>query len=181
MATVTMGDDGGDGGCGHGMHGVEASRVKRIMSAVEEAIRVRTVARVLQGLFSAGDSLEGEIECETVRECFGGEKRSFLRVGIFLHQADRVDCGGNCSDEGPSVHAAEDAVEAAKAGGGAEVRSGIGIRSEECGGNAHDGDSGKPVFAFGKLTGKEPDLLLIGQKVRGKRTKGNLAIGCDDR
>lgn len=55
------------------MHGVKAAGVDRIMSAIEEAICIRAVARILQGLFSAGDALESEVEREAIRECFGGE------------------------------------------------------------------------------------------------------------
>src|SRR5579864_2355564 len=47
MVAVAVGDDGGDGHGRHRMHRIEAPGMKRIVSAAEEAIRVRAVACVL--------------------------------------------------------------------------------------------------------------------------------------
>src|ERR1700675_4907329 len=176
MIAVAVGDDSGDGSSRHGMHGVKAAGVKRIVSAVEEAISVRAVARVSQGLPSAGDALEGEVQRETVRECFGGEERGALRVGILAYQADGIDRGGNRGDECSGVHSAEDVIKAAEAVVRAEVWSGVGVGSDECGRDRHDGDGGKPVFAFGELSGKKPNVLLIGEEIRGECAEGDLAI-----
>jgi hypothetical protein len=62
MVAVAVRDNSGYGSSCHGMYGIKATGVDRIMSAVEEAICVRTVARVLQQLLSASDDFEGEVE-----------------------------------------------------------------------------------------------------------------------
>jgi len=154
MPAVAVGDDSSDCGCRHGMHGIKATGVKRIVCAIEKAICIRAVARVLHGLLSARDALEGEVKREAVRECFGSKQRGALRVGILLYQADGVDRGGNRGDECSGVHSAEDAIKAAEAVGCSEVRSSVGVGSDQCGCNAHDGNGGQPVFGFGKLSGK---------------------------
>jgi hypothetical protein len=73
MVSIAVGNDSGYGSSCHGMHGIKAAGVERIMSAVEEAIGLRTVARVLQRLLSASDTFEGEVEREAIREGFGGQ------------------------------------------------------------------------------------------------------------
>jgi hypothetical protein len=36
------------------------------------------------------------------------------------------------------------------------------------------------MFAFGELSGKEPNIFLIGEKIRGECVEGDLAISCSD-
>lgn len=180
MLAVAVRDDSSDCSCRHGMHGIKAAGVKRIVSAIEKAICVRAVARVLQGLLSAGDALEGKVECETIRECFGSKERGALRVGIFLYQAKGVDRSGNRGDECSGVHSAEHAIKTAEAVGCVEVRRSRRVGSNECGCDSHDRDGGKPMFGLGELSGKEPDIFLIGEKIRGECAEGDMAIRCSD-
>lgn len=84
VLSVTVGDDSSDRGSSHGMHRIKAAGMERIMRAVEEAICVRTVARVLQRLLSASDASEGEVERETIREGFGGKQGSTPSIRIPL-------------------------------------------------------------------------------------------------
>ena len=100
------------------------------MSAVEEAICVRAVACVLEGLLSAGDALEGQVERETIRECFGGEERGALRIRILSYQADCVDRCRNGGDECSSVHSAEETIITAEGICCPEVRSGVRVGSD---------------------------------------------------
>src|SRR5580692_2960033 len=107
MIAVAVRDDGGDRNSRYGMHGIKTARVKRIVSAVEEAVCIRAVACVLQRLLSARDALEGEVDRETIREGFGGKERRALRVGILSYQAVGVDRCGNGGDKRSGVHSAE--------------------------------------------------------------------------
>ena len=173
---IAVSDDRGNGNCRHGMDRIKPARMKRIVSAVEETIRIRAVAAVLQGLLSAGDSLEGQIERKTIRECFGGKERAVLRIGIFFYQADRVDRRGNRRDECSRVHSAERPIKTAESVCRAERRSSVRVGSDERGCDAHDCDGGKPVFTFGELSWKEPNFPLIAEEIRGKCAKRYLAI-----
>jgi len=57
MRAVAPRNHRGDGHRRHGVFGVEAAGMKRIVAAVEEAIRVRAVAGIGDGLAAAGDGL----------------------------------------------------------------------------------------------------------------------------
>lgn len=178
MITVAVGDDRGDCKRGHGVHGIKPAGVEWIVRAVKEAIGIRAVARVLQGLLPAGNALERQVERETVRESFGGKERSGLCVGIPFYETDGVNRCGNGGDECRGVHTAEGAIEAAEAVRSPEVRSAVRVGSDECGGDTHNGDRGKPVLGFGQMSWKEPNLLLIGGKIGGESAQGDLAIRC---
>jgi len=104
LPAVAVGDDCSDCSSRHGMHGIKAAGMKRIVCAIEKATFVRAVARVLQGLLSAGDGLEGAAERETISESFGSQKRGALRVGILLYEANGVDRGGDRGDNCAGVH-----------------------------------------------------------------------------
>lgn len=112
------------------MHGIKATGVKWIVRAVEEAIWVRAGAGLLQGLLSGSNALEGEVQRESICECFGGQERCALRVEIPLDQAYGVDRCGNGGDECSSVNSAEDAIKAAETVRCAEGRSGVRVRSD---------------------------------------------------
>ena len=178
MTAVAVGDDRGDCKRGHSVHGIKPAGVKRIVGAVKEAIGIRAVAGVLQGLLSAGNALERQVERETVRESFRGKERRGLCVGIPFYEADGIDRCGNGGDECRGVHTAEGAIETAEAVRCPEVRSAVRVGSDECGGDTRNGDRRKPVLGFGQMSGKEPNLLLIGGKIRGESAQGDLAIRC---
>ena len=82
MFAVAVRNNSGDCHSRHGMHRIEAAGVKRVVIAAEEAICVRAVACVLQGLPSAADAFKSEVEQETIRERFARKQRGALRVGI---------------------------------------------------------------------------------------------------
>jgi hypothetical protein len=176
MVSIAVGYDSGYGSSCHGMHGIKAARVERIMSAVEEAICVRTVARVLQRLLSASDTFEGQVERETIREGFGGKQGGTLSIRIPLDQSNGIDRRGDYSDECSCVRPAEDTIVAAETVRRMEGRSCIGIGSDKTGCDPHNGDCGNPVLALGELSRKEPYVLLIGEEIRGESAEGNLAI-----
>jgi len=154
MVSIAVGNDSGYGSSCHGMHGIKAARVEWIMSAVEEAICVRTFARVLQRLLSASDALEGEVERETIRECFRSKQGGTLGVGILFDQANGVDRCGDCRYECSRVRPAKDTIVAAEAVRRAEGRSCIGIGSDKTGCDPRNDDCGNPVLALGELSRK---------------------------
>ena len=178
MITVAVGNDRGDCKRGHGVHGIKPAGVERIVRAVKKAIGIRAVARVLQGLLSAGNALERQVERETVRESFRGKERRGLCVGVLFYETDGIDRRGNSGDECRGVHTTEGSIEAAEAVRRPEVRSAVRVGSDECGGDTHNGYRRKPVLGFGQMSGKEPNLLLIGGKIRGESAQGDLAIRC---
>ena len=171
---VAVSDDRRDRKSGHRVHGIKAARVKRVVCSIEEAIRVRAIARVFQRLLPAGNTLESQIERETIRESFRGKKRGGLRVGILFYETDRVNRCGNGCDECSGVHPAEDAVKAAEAARCPEVGSAVRVGSDECRRYAHAGDRRKPVLGFGQASRKEPNLLLIGDEIRWGKCEGRL-------
>src|ERR1700757_3468040 len=90
MVSIAVGNDSGYGSSRHRMHGIKAARVERIVGAVEEAIGIRTVARVLQRLLSASDAFEGEVEREAIGEGLGGKQGGTLGIRILLDQTNGV-------------------------------------------------------------------------------------------
>jgi len=176
VLSVTVGNDSGDGSSCHGMHGIKAAGVERIVSAVEEAICVRAVPRILQRLLSASDAFEGEVEGKAIREGFGGKQGGTLGIRILLDQSNCVDRRGDGSDECSRVRPTKDTIVAAEAVRRAEGRSGIGIGSHKTGCDPHDDDCGNPVLALGELSWKEPYVLLVGEEIRGESAEGNFAI-----
>jgi len=178
MVAVAVRDDRRDCKSRHGVHRIKAARVKRIVSAIKEAIYVRAIDRVLQGPLSAGNALESQVERETICESFRGKECGGLRVGILFDETDGIDRCWNGGDECSSVHSAEDAIKAAEAVCCPEIRSAVRVGSDERGCDSHDGDSRKPVLGFGQASWKEPNLLLIGGEIRGESAEGDLAIGC---
>ena len=180
MVAVAVGNDSGDGSGCHGMHGIEAAGVKWIMSAVEETIGIWAVAAVLEGLLSASNALEGEVQREAIRERLGGQKSGGLCVGILLDQSNSVNRRGDRGNECSGVRPAEDTIVTAEAVRRAEGWSCIGVGSHECRRDSHDGDSWYPVLALGKLSRKEPYVLLISEEIRGESAEGNLAIRFSD-
>lgn len=176
MVAITVSDDRRDRKGRHGVHGIKATGVKWIVGAVEKAISIRAVAGVAQRLQSPADSLEGQIQRETIREGFRGEKCGGLRVRILFDQTDGIDRCGHGGDEGSGVRPAEDAIETAEAVRGPEVRSAVRVRGDERGCDAEDGDGRKPMLSFGQAPGKEPNFLLIGDEIRGESAERDLAI-----
>jgi len=178
MVAVAVGDDRCDCKSRHGVHRIKAARVKRIVSAIKEAIGVRAIARVLQGALSAGHALEGQVKRETIRESFSGKERGGLRVGILFDETDNIDRCWNGGDECSSIYSVEDAIKAAEAVCCPEIRSAVRVGSDECGCDTHDGDSRKPVPGFCQASWKEPNFLLIGGEIRRESAEGDLAIRC---
>lgn len=181
MLAVAVGNDSGDGSSCHGMHRIEATGVKWIMSSVEETISIRAVAAVLEGLLSASNALEAEVQREAIRERLSGQKSGDLRVGVLLDQSNGVNRRGDRGNECSGVRPAKDTIVTTEAVRRAKRWSCIGIGSHECRRDSHDGDSRYPVLALDKFSGKEPNLLLIGEEIRGEGTEGNLAIRFGDR
>ena len=135
----------------------------------------------MEGLLSASNALEGEVQREAVRERLGGQKSGGLCAGVLLDQSNGVNRRGDRGNERSGVRPAKDTIVTAETVRCAEGWSCIGVGSHECRRDSHDGDSRYSVLALGKFSGKEPNLLLIGEEVRGECTDGNLAIGFRDR
>ncbi len=62
MIAIATGDDGGNGSGNHGVAGIKATRVQGIVHPIEKTVSKGTVACVLQGLLSAGDALESQVQ-----------------------------------------------------------------------------------------------------------------------